>query len=283
MKPAIAALPAPPDVSARGGFDLTALWALFVLTLRQHLRGRRLLVLALLFLMPSVLVALVRLAEHPPDPEHLEFGFLFNLMPHALATLTALLYAGGMIQDEVEEQTLTYLLLRPIPRWALYVTKLAATVLVTSALTGVFTTVTYVVIYWNEPELWSEVLPERAPRTAALYALAQVGYCSFFGVLTLLTRRSLIGGLAYIIAFEGLLASFQSVLRLLTVMFYFRVLAARWVLGSRGARQWGLELADVPSAGECVARLLAVSAVLVFFGALTVQRREFRMKTPEGS
>src|SRR5438552_4914322 len=99
MKPAIAALPAPPDVSARSGFDLTALWALFVLALRQHLRGRRLLVLSLLFLLPSVLAAIVRFAPHPPPPEHLEFVFVFNLIPHALATLTALLYAAGIVQD----------------------------------------------------------------------------------------------------------------------------------------------------------------------------------------
>ena len=44
----------------------------------------------------------------------------FNLIPHALAPLAALFYAAGIIQDEVEEQTLTYLLLRPLPRWALY-------------------------------------------------------------------------------------------------------------------------------------------------------------------
>ena len=106
------------SASPRKSFDLTALAALFVLTLRQHLRGRRLLVLSLLFLLPSVLVAIVYLTMHAPPPGHLEFVFVFNLIPHVLATLTALLYAAGIIQDEIEEQTLTYLLLRPLPRWA---------------------------------------------------------------------------------------------------------------------------------------------------------------------
>src|SRR5438105_3695098 len=123
---------------SRSRLELPALGALFVLTLRQHLRGRRLLVLSLLFLLPSVLAAVVRLAPYPPPPEQLEFAFVFNLIPHALATLTALLYAAGMIQDEVEGQTLTYLLLRPLPRWALYLTKLVVTVLVTALLTGAF-------------------------------------------------------------------------------------------------------------------------------------------------
>src|SRR5436190_9479707 len=138
-----------PAVRLRSGFDLTALWALFVLTLRQHVRGRRLLVLSLLFLLPSVLAAIVRFAPHPPPPEHLEFVFVFNLIPHALATLTALLYAAGIIQDEIEDQTMAYLLARPLPRWALYVTKLAVAFIVTSVITVVFTVLTLVVVYWN--------------------------------------------------------------------------------------------------------------------------------------
>ena len=97
--------------------SISALGALFILTLRQHLHGRRLLVLALLFLIPSVLSLVVRLTPHAPPPAELEFAFIFNLIPHALVTLTALLYAAGIMQDEVEGQTLTYLLLRPLPCW----------------------------------------------------------------------------------------------------------------------------------------------------------------------
>ena len=57
-------------------------------------------------------------------------------------------------------------------------------------------------------------------------ALELVGYCSFFGTLSLLTRRAVIAGLVYIVAFEGMLANVQFVGRQLTVMYYFRVLAA---------------------------------------------------------
>jgi ABC-2 type transport system permease protein len=283
MKPATADAPGPiAEVPARGGFDLTALTALFVLTLRQHLRGRRLLILSLLFLLPGGLAALVKLAPYPPAPGELEFAFVFNLIPHALVTLTALLYAAGIIQDEVEEQTLTYLLLRPLPRWALYVTKLGVAWLVTSVLTGVFTTLALVVIYWNTAELWGDVLPGRALKTAGLLALAQVGYCSLFGLLGLLTRWSMLAGLAYIIAMEGLLASFDLVVRRLTVMYYFRVLSVRW-LEPPGIKVWSLDLATAPSAGACVLTLLGAGAVFVLLGAVMMMRREFRMKTPEGS
>jgi ABC-2 type transport system permease protein len=269
-------------VSRRGGFDLAALAALFVLTLREQLRGRRLLILALLFLLPGVLAVVVRLVPHPPPPEMLEFLLVFNLIPHALAPLAALLYASGIIQDEVEGQTLTYMLLRPLPRWALYLTKLTVTMLVTAALTGFFSVLALAAIYWNTPELWGEVLPWRALRVVALMALAQAAYCSLFAALSLLTRRVLVIGLGYIIGFEGLLASFETVVRRLTVMYYFRVLSVRWLNPLNGAR-WSINLDTAPGTGACVLTLLGVSAVFALLGAVLMMRQEFRMKTPEGS
>ena len=283
MKPTPAPAPvAKADASRRGGFDLAALAALFVLTLREQLRGRRLLILALLFLLPGVLAAVLRLVPHPPPPEMLEFLLVFNLIPHALATLAALLYASGIIQDEVEGQTLTYLLLRPLPRWALYLTKLAVTILVTAVLTGFFSVLALAVIYWDTPELWGEVLPWRALKVAALMALAQAAYCSLFAALSLLTRRALVVGLGYIIGFEGLLASFESVARRLTVMYYFRVLSVRWLNPPHGPR-WSIDLATAPGTSACVLTLLGVSAVFALLGAVLMMRQEFRMKTPEGS
>ena len=67
--------------------------------------------------------------------------------------LTALLYASGMIQDEVEEQTLTYLLMRPLPRWALYLTRFVATLLTTTLLVRAGAVALYLAIYAGTPEL----------------------------------------------------------------------------------------------------------------------------------
>jgi ABC-2 type transport system permease protein len=282
MSPATAdALFPTAELPARHTFRPAALAALFGLTLRQYVRGRRLLILSLLFLLPSVLAAVTRLLPHPPEPEHMEFVFVLNFIPHALAPLVALLYAAGMIQDEVEEQTLTYLLLRPLPRWALYLAKLAAAWLVTAVLTGVFTTLALAVVWWGQPELWGDVLPVRAAKVAGLLALAQFGYCALFGALGLFTRRSLLVGLAYIVAFEGLLANVRIVARQLTVMYYFRVLAVHW-LDPAGQKAWGIDLDAAPAAAGCVQVLLIAGAVLALLGTLMMTRREFRMKTPEG-
>ncbi len=260
-----------------------ALAALFVLTLRQLIRGRRLLVVSLLFALPSVLAAVVNLAfRHTPPVEGTQFALIFNLIPHALAPLAALLYATGIIQDEVEEQTLTYLLLRPMPRWAIYLTRLLATILMTSALTAVFTAATFAVIALTAPVPATAGLVGQALKTAGLLALVQVGYCGFFGLLGLLMRRSLLVGVAYIVIFEGIFASLDTVARRLTVMYYFRVLVLRWMNPASG-KDWAIDLATAPQAQTCVLTLLCAGLVLAVAAAIIFAGREFRMKTPEGN
>jgi ABC-2 type transport system permease protein len=262
--------------------DPRALAALFVLTLRQHARGRRLLVLSLLFALPGVLAAVVSLvSRRPPPAAALEFAFVLNLIPHTLAPLTALLYAAGLIRDEAEEQTLTYLLLRPLPRWALYLVKLVATLLVTCLLTGAFTAAAAATIAVTTSEPVGGEMVRRALTTAGALALAQVGYCGLFGALGLLMRRSLLAGVAYIILFEGLLASFDTVARRLTVMYYFRVLSLHWLAPEHG-KEWSISLDTAPDVQTCVLTLLGVGLVLSAAGALLFTVQELRMKTPEG-
>lgn len=269
----------PVVLSRRPSFG--ALSTLFVLALRQHVRGRRLLVLSLLFALPSVLAAVVNLASRfAPPAASLEFAFVFNLIPHALAPLTALLYSAGIIQDEIEEQTLTYLLLRPLPRWAIYLAKLLATMVVTAALTAVFTAATFAVIALTAREPVAAGLAERALKMAGLLALAQTSYCALFGLLGLLMRRSLLIGVAYIVLFEGLLATLDTVARRLTVMYYFRVLVLRW-LNPPGANAWSIDLAKAPEAQTCVMILLGAGLVLALLAAILFAGREFRVKSAD--
>jgi ABC-2 type transport system permease protein len=275
-----------PCVSDRGTvpfFPVGAWAALFALTLRQHIRGRRLLVMSLLFALPGVLAAVVTLVSRVTAPaEHLRFAFVLNLIPCALAPLAALLYATGIIQDEVEGQTLTYLLLRPLPRWTIYAVRMLATWLLISALTAAFTAVTLAVIALCGGESIGAQWLGQALKTAAALALAQAGYCGLFGLLGLLMRRSLFVGVAYIFFFEGVLASLDMVVRRLTIMYYFRVLVLRWLNPADG-KEWSIDLATAPDVRTCVLTLVVAGAVLTLTAAFLFAGREFRMKTPEGT
>ena len=269
------------------GAELSGLAALFVLSLRQQTRGRKLLVLVLLYALPCALAIVLRSLSRPAPADILEFALIYGLVPHALAPLTALLYAGGMIQDEVEEQTLTYLLVRPLPRPALYVCKLLATLLLTTVLVTAATTALYLAIYWNTTEIWDGSITRRMVQTAGIMSLGQVGYCSLFGCLGVLTRRTLIAGVIYIVVVEGLLANLRFMVRSLTVVYYVRVLAIRWLdlpqqIFDRWQKDWGLSLDQIPDGNSCVLKLLGFGVAITLVAALGFSRREFRMKTPEG-
>jgi ABC-2 type transport system permease protein len=272
--------------SIRG--ELSGLAVLFGLTLRQQMRGRRLLVLVVLFALPCILAIVLRSLQRPAPTDILEFALIYNLVPHALAPLTALLYAGGMIQDEVEEQTLTYLLVRPLPRPGVYVCKLLATLLLTTMLVAAATMGLFLAIYWNTTEMWDGSVAARMLQTAAIMALGQLGYCSLFGCLGVLTRRTLIAGVIYIVVFEGVLANMQFMVRSLTVVYYMRVLTVRWLdlpeqILNRWRSDWGLDLDQIPDGNTCVLRLLGFGLAITVLAGLQFSRREFRMKTPEGA
>jgi ABC-2 type transport system permease protein len=277
---------------------LAALGTLYTLTLRQHLHGKRALVLGALFVLPAVLAGVVRAIASNVQGIMLEFMFGFMFIPQALLPLVALLYGSGIVQDEQEEQTFTYLLIRPISKWAIYLVKLLATLTTTIVLTAVFTTLTYVVIYVGA-DAGAENLPLRCVKAIGLHALAVAAYCSLFGLMSLLTKRTLVLGFLYAAFFEGFLANMPFAVRLLTIIYYARVAAYRSLefmmpMPRRpsvdlAAEAWQLDvrrdpaLLDHPTLRTCLIVLVAISVVSGALGAYLCSRKEFHVKTPEGS
>jgi ABC-2 type transport system permease protein len=257
-----------------------------------------------LFLLPAGLAVFVRATAPDAPPVAVEFVFAFMFIPQGLLPLVGLLYASGMIQDEQEEQTLTYLLMRPIPRWALYGTKWLATVTTTVCLTALFTGLTYAAIYaggggvavssgrWTPPP----DVPLRCLKAMGIHSLAVMAYCSLFGVISLFTRRTLIVGIVYAALVEGLLANFPLSLRLVTVIYYARVIAYRTMgfvvatpMGKEdvAGRAWQLDVINDPTLSEhptlrgCVNVLVGASLACTVLAAVLCARREFHVKTPE--
>jgi ABC-2 type transport system permease protein len=286
--------PRPPS----GGFGVSALTALYTLTLRQHFHGKRWWVLGALFLTPALLAGVVRLTATDVPPVGLEFLFVFMFIPQALLPLLALLYASGIIRDEQEEQTFTYILVRPIPKWAVYGTKVLATLTTTVVLSTVFTALTYLVIYLGTDAGWQDI-SLRCLKAAGVHALAVAAYCCLFALMSLLTRWTLILGFLYTAIFEGLLANLPFGIRLLTVIYYTRLIAYRSmefiVTGPRGGKEdmaaitWQLDirsdpnLAEHPSLTTCLTVLLVASFLCTVLGAFLCSQREFHVKTPEGN
>jgi ABC-2 type transport system permease protein len=260
---------------------LSALLTLVDITAARQTRGRRLLVFSLLFALPIVFAALAHRFQVPYEAPDVETFLIFGLIPQALVPLTALLFASGMVQDDVEEQTLTYLLIRPIPRWLIYVAKVAATWLVLSALAAVFTSGALAAVYWGTSDLEATELIRRALVISGLLALSLFAYVAIFGGLSLSTKRSLVLGVGYIVVFEGVLANIDFVVRHATVMYYVRTLSVRW-LGLSGL-DWTIDTATAPDTSTCLLVLSGIGVVFTLLGSWLFSAREFRVKTPEGN
>jgi ABC-2 type transport system permease protein len=282
-----------PYIPRTSGVEPSALWMLFTLTLRQFLYGKRAIVLLVLAVLPALLALIVRLiSDKPATPpgmhlatleSTLEFWFVLMLVPHVLMPLTALLYSSGMILDEQEEQTLTYLLIRPLPKWALYLTKQAAVLCMVTGLGMIYVALTYLVCRAGSAG-FGEEFPGRMLLLLVITALASMAYSAGFAFLSMWTRWVLILGIVYIVLIEGVLANIDFALRRLTVMYYFRVLSLNWVgLDRENEVMWQVNKSDTPSSVMCVIVLLLLSCVATLLGMWIFSKREFYVKTPEGS
>jgi ABC-2 type transport system permease protein len=276
---------------------LQSFWALYVLTLRQHLHGKRWIAMLALFMLPAAIAILVRSTARHPSSVLLEFMIGFMLIPQAVLPLIALLYASGVLFDEQEDQTITYLLVRPIPKWALYAFKMLATWTTTVVLTAVLTVLTYVAIYAHTDVPFADVAL-RCSKALAVHSLAIVAYCSLFGLISLLTARALVVGIIYTAVVEGVFANLPFGIRLATVIYYTRLITFRLmefvISNSRSdadnlaAEAWQFDvgrdpkLLEHPSNAVCVLILLSASIVLTILAAWLCSRREFRVKVPGG-
>jgi ABC-2 type transport system permease protein len=226
----------------------------------------------------------------------LEFVLLWILVPQALLPFVALLYASGIIQDEQEDQTITYLLVRPISKPMIYAVKMAATWTTTILLVVALTVLTYAAIYAGAGADMTTVA-SRCLKTAAILSLATIAYCCIFGAISLVTKRTLIVGVLYTAIVEGILASLPLSLRWGTIIYYTRIMAYRtldfvvtWPRGRQddvAAAAWFLNtetdptLAEHPQFSTCVLIVLGVSLVCTVFAGWLCSLREFHVKTPE--
>lgn len=275
----------------------TPLVTLYVLTLRQHLHGKRWMVMAGMCLLIVGLAGLVRATAAHVSGIALEFSFAFMFIPQAALPLLALVYASGIVRDEQEEQTMTYLLVRPIPKMALYLVKLLATLTTTVVLATVLTVGTYAVIYIGAEQGEANV-PLRCLHAVWIHALAVSAYCCLFALISLLTKHALIVGVLYTVVFEGLLANNPFSIRLATVIYYIRLIAYRtieFLVSVPGGRRtqdlaadaWQFDVKNDPGllahpqVGTCLTVLLSASLACAVIGAIIFSQREFYVKTPE--
>jgi ABC-2 type transport system permease protein len=187
----------------------TIMW----LTWRQLFAKRRIWIAIAFALVPLAFTLLFRLVADDGDASRVGFyhAMVREIIVGSLLPLAAVTFGTTAFGGEIDDGTLIYLLVKPIRRWQVVVSKLVVSTLSTFAVV-----VPAIVLPWfivQNPDLPFKAVT--AFLTGA--ALASVLYSAFFVGLGLRTKRALVFGLLYVIGFEGLVTRSAAGTRALSI------------------------------------------------------------------
>ena len=236
---------------------------IFTLTLRQLSGKWRILIIVLLAGLPLLGASLAVLLDEPPTDAEFDDDVFGGLITFAILPIVALAVATASLGNEVEDKTLAFLVLNPLPRWKIILAKYLASITIVGpvlVISGFATT--YVAL---EGDLQAAI----AVSVALLAGV--MAYSSVFMWAGLMTSRGLAFGLLYVFVWEGLFSGFVSGIKNLSIREY-TVGIAPLIDDDRFAAP-GLD-----TVGAAVA-IGGVAIVLVAFLLLSVRRLQ-RMDVP---
>jgi ABC-2 type transport system permease protein len=251
--------------------------------LREALRPRRLLIAAILTLLPPAVGLLWRLSAggsagfDPGDVyDSLEVGLVFSFV----LTILSVVYGTGVVAQELEQRTIVYLLTRPLPRWRLLLARFIPSLAVVAGV-GVLSTVLLALAVFG-PGAFGQAGVGPDLKAVLVGALA---YGSVFLLLGAAVPRPLTWGLLLVFGWETWVPKLPGAFAKLSLMTYLRVLAAREVtIDPDQAQQQAsdnilMAFSRPPqldiSAGTAWTVLLAVSAVALIASLVIFSIREY--------
>ena len=135
-------------------------------------------------------------------------------------TLLACVFGTSVVSQEMEQQTIVYLLTRPVPRWRILLAKFLATLLATILAVWLASLLLALGVrglhHWGQLSLGHDLL---------FLALGSLAYVGFFLLLGTLLHRPLLFGLLYVFGIESWLPNLPGSFKMLSLMAYLWVLA----------------------------------------------------------
>lgn len=237
--------------------------AIFRLTMHQLIRRRRYIIVLLLSALPILLSAFYWYVG-PSDPERPRVPEFHDVVTARLLVaivlpLAALLLSTATLGDEVEDQTLVYLVLKPIARWRIVAPKLLATIIgvaVPVSLSGIACS-----LLITEGDLATSLV------TAVGITAGAAAYCTVFTWGGLVSRQAIIFGLAYVFLWEVSITELFAGLRFLSIR--------QFTLGViQGVDDQRLQIRDAagPVEVDLLPSLVGVAVVMLLFAWLTERR-----------
>ena len=254
---------------------------------KTSMRSRRTLWLSLVTGVPvfcAVLLFLFRslMARDGVTLESIFPQISFYLYLHFLLPLMAVFMGSALIADEVDERTLPYLLMCPMPRTQILLAKALASVLTLSLLIFVSLGLTYSIMMLPAGlGGWMEHIPQLI-QAAGVLLIGLIVYIPLFGLLGGLMKKPVLVGLLFTFGWENTVAFFPGNVKLLTVVYYLHRLfpdVAR--AGSQSVENKILQIllpASPMSVAAALAVLLGIGIVFTGTYALLLRWKEYRLE-----
>jgi ABC-2 type transport system permease protein len=189
------------------------------LTLRGLFGRRRFL---LLLPLPALVVGMAVLADSlGATPAEWGQPVLVGLGFAAVLPVLALIVGASVLGSEIDDGTAVHILAKPVPRREIVLSKLLVGFVVTTLVVGAGMLLAGLVA--GSAQLGLGLLAGTAVGTLA--------YSAVFLLVSLLTRRPVLVGLAYILVWEGLLTNILTGTRVLSIQQY-AISVADWAAGT---------------------------------------------------
>ncbi len=255
----------------------------FDLSLGEMLWSRRTIFMALVVGGPVLIAVIARVVEWFGVPAlringarvggDVVFGMMIWLLyVRFIVPVLGVFYGTGLIADEVEDRTITYLFSRPIHRGAVLVGKylayLACTVLV--VLPSVMVVYFCLVPFGNVAASFRALVVDLSILGAGLAV-----YGALFALVGAALKRPLVVGLVFAFGWEQVAMLLPGYIRRFTVAYYLQALVPHAMPDAGAASLLQVFFREVPSTWTSVGWLVAFLIGFLALAARAVARREY--------
>ena len=259
---------------------------IFDLSLGQMLWSRRSVFLALIAAAPVGLAALIRFATFAEprllpqiNGERLNGAALFGLMIWLLyvrfiVPVLGMFYGTSLVADEVDDKTITYLFVRPIPRGAVLIGKYLAYFVCTALL--ILPSV--VLVYFLLVPIGGGSIGRSFPSLAVDLGVLAAGIASYgalFAWVGARLKRPLVIGLVFVFGWEPGVLLFPGYLKRATIAYYLQGLVPHTMPQESTVSILLQVFQEVPPVSLSLAALAGVTLIGVWLAARATETREY--------
>lgn len=265
---------------------MESLKAVVLLSTQLLLRNRKTLVMALACLAPAILATLgvlfaaIRREVIGVTGFSLASELFVGAYMHFLVIGLPLWYATSLIREEVDDKTITYLFVRPIPRTTIYVGKFIAGTLACLLLVVPSAALMFAILSILDP--FTEVVRHTGVflQDLGILTLGIVAYCALFGAFGVLLKRPLLWGVLFSLVWEVVVTHIPGFIHNFTVLHYLLSMLPH-PSQQRGALkvfEFLTSTSQSTSAFTSILVLTLVSGSLLALSGWVVSRKEYLLE-----